>query len=187
MIPSETYQKMIQVAAKYPVFFLPLERPSPEHDQEVAHEFFFMQWDFYDPPPHPLLTPGTPFDEQLPGPPPSATPNPQPVTVLFTTLQEYKLRQTFALPYLVLTFYTDLATTHDIVLMRGELTASPTSSEKYLLSQEDAQKLGVNLQRFYLPEDGDKYAERAELLKSFHEKPVTFEWEKLLSVAKLGV
>ncbi|KIJ45042.1 hypothetical protein M422DRAFT_67210 [Sphaerobolus stellatus SS14] len=183
VIPLETYEKMTSKATKYRRFILPLPRPSPESDKEIAHEFFFVQWDFYEAPPHPALTPGLPFEEPLPAPA-SPAPNPSCSTVLFTTLQEYKLRQSFALPYLVLTSYTDLASTHGIVLMRGELTASPTSPDKYLLSQADAQMLALSTQRFYLADEGDsKTAGRARLLRVFEEKPEDFKWEDLLGFA----
>lgn len=41
-------------------------------------------------------------------------------TAIFTPLFEYKLRQTLVTPYLVSTFYSDLASSHDLVLMCGE-------------------------------------------------------------------
>jgi ATP synthase mitochondrial F1 complex assembly factor 1 len=102
--------------------------------------------------------------------------------VLFTPLQEYKFRQTFAQPYLGLTHYTDLATTHGIVLMRGEITSSPSSTDKYLLSQSDAQLLALGVQRFYLASGDDDSERKAALLRRFHEVPDDFQWEELLVV-----
>ena len=187
-IPQDTYQKMISKATKYPTFVLPLQRLSVESDKEPAHEFFFVQWDFYDSPPHPAKTPGLPFEDALAPPPSSVPPNPPCSTILFTTLQEYKLRQSFALPYLVLTNYTDLATTHSMVLMRGELTASPNTPDNYLLSQADAQMLAMNMQRFYLADEEDTNSVgRARLLRVFHEKPEDFRWEDLLAFADPSV
>ncbi|KAF8588525.1 hypothetical protein K439DRAFT_1629736 [Ramaria rubella] len=178
-IPLDTYLKMTAMAAKYPAFLIPLPRPSPD-TQEAAHEFHFLQWAFHDVPPHPSQTPSLPFDDQLPPPSPSVKPNPPCSTVLFTPLQEYKLRQAFAQPYLVLTHYTDLAATHGIVLMRGELTASPSSADKFLLSQADARLLALGVQQFYLATADDNSVQRTELLRKFHEKPHEFQWVELL-------
>jgi ATP synthase F1 complex assembly factor 1 len=98
-------------------------------------------------------------------------------------LLEYKLRQTFATPYLVLTFYSDLASSHGLVLMRGEITpaaAAKSTTGDYLLSQHDAQLLAHGLQRFYLWGSSE---EREKLLSDFHERPGTFKWEELLKHA----
>ena len=116
-------------------------------------------------------------------------------TVLFTPLQEYKLRTSFATPYLVLTFYTDLAQSHGIVLLRGEITPSSTSAvaqntpERFLLNQVDAQLLAMGLQKFYLWGEGRKDDENdstAEaLLKQFHEEPEKFSWQDLLTFSNV--
>jgi len=106
------------------------------------------------------------------------------------------MREAFATPYLVLTFYTDLSSSHGIVLMRGEITpATHTavpgaidvagSERRYLLSQEDAHLLVMQLQKFYLWEDGMQ-REGEKLLKVFHEKPQEFNWEDLLKHAELS-
>ena len=111
--------------------------------------------------------------------------NPPMATVLFAPLQEYKVRQTFATPYLVLTMYTDLAASHGVVLLRGEITPS-TSTDRYMMSQEDAQLLTIVLQRFYLWNDeglneGQEFGtEGKKLLIAFHERPDDFEWQNLL-------
>ena len=179
-IPLKTYLKMISMAAKYPTFLLPLLRPSQE-TQEVAHEFYLLQWAFHEIPPHPSQTPSLPFRDQVWSPSISAKPNPACSTVLFTPLQEYKLRQTFAQPYLVLTHYSDLATTHGIVLLRGDITPSSSSAVKYLMSQSDAQLLAFGVQQFYLASGTDNSERRVELLRKFHEKPKEFQWEELLA------
>jgi ATP synthase F1 complex assembly factor 1 len=113
--------------------------------------------------------------------------NPPVSTVLFTPLQEYKLRQNFATPYLILTNYTDLVSTHGVVLLRGEITPSAASADStdpptgFMLSQQDAQLLAMQLQQFYLW--GGTNREREELLRLFHEKPEDFNWEHLLKHA----
>lgn len=186
-VPLPTYLKMFSVARKYPNFILPLQREvtpdkvEGESDGQVAHEFYFMQWAFHPPP---TIPPPSPLDKPLPNP---IIPSEHPIsTVLFTPLLEYKTRETFATPHLILTFYTELANSHDIVLLRGELTPSPSGSENFILSQQDAQLLALGLQRFFLTEDGaenSRRKERAELLRIFNESPTEFKWEELLKHA----
>ncbi|KZT23784.1 ATP11-domain-containing protein [Neolentinus lepideus HHB14362 ss-1] len=186
-IPVDTYHRMTGIAKKYSSFIIPVPREQ-EGEGERAYEFYFMQWGFHESPDVPSVVSETnPFAAKQGG-------NSQVSTVLFTPLQEYKLRQAFATPYLVLTHYTDLAETHGVVLLRGEITpsaAAPVSSgagqeeAKYLLSQVDAQVLAMSLQRFYLWNAGEgamkeKSKEREALLRRFHENPAEFKWEDLL-------
>lgn len=181
-IPVETYQKMLDVASKYPTFVLPVPRENAQLEDgssEPAYEFYLMEWGFHGSPPEP-----TTVNDLFSPPKPSS--NPQTSTILFTPLQEYKLRQSFATPYLVLTHYTDLVKTHGLVLLRGEITPSGASagvgvgedSARFMLSQQDAQLLAIHLQRFYLWNEGSD--ERAALLQAFHERPSEFKWEDLL-------
>ena len=102
-------------------------------------------------------------------------------TVLFTSLQEYKLRQDYATPHLILTHYTDLAQSHGLVLLRGELTPSP-SGKSTMLSPDNAQRLALLLQQFYLPPKGndERGAARAKLLQRFHEESEAFRWEDVV-------
>ena len=94
------------------------------------------------------------------------------------------MRETFATPHLILTFYSDLANSHGIVLLRGELTPSSSGNGSYLLSQEDAQLLAIGLQKFYLTEgEQSKRKERTDLLRVFNELPKEFKWEELLKHA----
>ncbi|KAI9059633.1 ATP11-domain-containing protein [Trametes sanguinea] len=181
-LPVETYQKMVDVASKYPRFVIPVPRENAqveEGSKEPAYEFYLMEWGFHGAPPEPV-TSGDLFAQSKP------SPNPQTSTILFTPLQEYKLRTSFATPYLVVTHYTDLAKTHGLVLLRGEITpsaaaSSPSAGEdggRFMLSQQDAQLLAIHVQRFYLWNEGSE--ERAALLKAFHETPADFKWEELL-------
>lgn len=169
---------------KYPVFILPLTVKSEVEsggEAERAAEFYFMQWAFHEPPPHPSTSPLDPFSTISAATPPSnaSAPLPPISTILFTTLQEYKLRGSFAQPRLILTLYTDLAASHDIVLIRGEITPSQSHSG-YLLTQLDAQLLVIALQRFYVPAMADETA--FGLLKAFHESPDEFDHKKLVDV-----
>jgi ATP synthase F1 complex assembly factor 1 len=203
-VPIKLYDKMLTIGKQYPMFVMPVPREgsstvSPQ-DQEsaVAHEFYFLQWDFHAPPLPPSATGPDPFFR---APPSNAPTLPQTATVLFTPLQEYKLRQSFATPYLILTFYPDFAQTHGIVLLRGEITPSAAaaaaipgqdiSTARFLLSQIDAQLLAIGVQKFYLwgnesddsGQKGDRNAEK--LLRQFHEQPEEFNWADLLEHARL--
>lgn len=117
-IPTEVYERLIKVARQYPQFVLPLPRTivggdDPEGEVQATnlqpgekkqgYEMQFLEWGFI-----PTATPGAP----------PAT------TVLFTPLAEYKLRQEFAQPLLILTHYTDLARSKGVVLMRGDVTSA---------------------------------------------------------------
>lgn len=212
-IPLATYKQMADVARRYPSFVLPLPRDavvgatdtevdSGQDERQRAFEFHFMEWAFHAIPPVPSAHSHGPLDISYSPPPTSAhsdkTPseNPATSTILFTPLQEYKLHQSFATPHLVVTHYTDLTSTHGLVLLRGEITPSNTSNstasshagggnQRYRLSQQDAQLLALGVQRFYLASFGadagdDLAAERAMLLSAFHENSRAFDWEKLL-------
>ncbi len=181
-VPVESYEKMLGVASKYPTFVLPVPRGNvqvEENVKEPAHEFYLMEWGFHGSPPEPASS------RELFALP-MASSSPQTSTILFTPLQEYKLRQSFATPYLVLTHYTDLVNSHGLVLLRGEITPSGTSSgvgagedsARYMINQQDAQLLAIHVQRFYLWSEGSE--DRAALLKAFHETPEDFKWEELL-------
>ncbi|KAH7883948.1 ATP11 protein-domain-containing protein [Phlebopus sp. FC_14] len=196
-LPVESYNTMMSVAKRYPIFVVPLPREStPDTSSDgndasrTAHEFYFLQWDFHEPPPPPsstepdLFAPSSDLDD--------SSNLPSTSTVLFTPLQEYKLRTSFATPYLVLTFYPDLAQSHGIILLRGEITPSSASaateqepSGRFLLNQVDAQLLAMGIQRFYLwgegrKEGNDRDSTTEELLKKFHEKPEEFDWQELI-------
>lgn len=205
-LPVATYQKLLDTGRKYPTFVLPLERPLPsdgtspnpaESSEDKAYEFYFLQWAQHGSPPVPSYERETAlFPGRQTGAGGAQGTNPPTSTVLLTPLQEYKLRQTFATPYLSLTFYSDLAASHGLVLLRGELTpsaASPTAPNagkdgdvRFFLSQEDAQMLAVGLQQFYLWSGGKEAKKREELLKVFHERPEEFKWEELLKHAQVA-
>lgn len=207
-VPIKLYNKMLTIGKRYPMFVMPVPREgslavSPEgQESAVAHEFYFLQWDFHAPPFPPSAAVPDPFSR---APPSNTSTLPQTATVLFTPLQEYKLRQSFATPYLILTFYPDFAQSHGIVLLRGEITPSAataaavpnqdTSSARFLLNQFDAQLLAMGVQKFYLwggeSEDGSQQGnqkgdQKAEkLLRQFHEQPEEFNWADLLEHARL--
>ena len=185
---------MLVVARSYPQFILPLSRQSSEGQEgEKAYEFYMLQWDTYDPPPSPSASTdpfvgkaGEKAEAPSTGAPSSSSASslPRTATAIFTPLGEYKLRQAFATPHLALTFYPDLSDTHNLVLLRGELTPRTSAPDQYLLSQQDAQLLVMGLQRFYLWSTAEgSGSEHATLLRTFHERPEEFKWEELV---KLG-
>ncbi|KAG8945060.1 hypothetical protein FRC04_001221 [Tulasnella sp. 424] len=209
VVPVESYNAMMERAKRWPMFVLPLPRPTaqdspapsedPNSSEQTPVEFHLIQWGMHPAPAVPSPDP----DSDLFTKPSSPSPNPPISTILFTPLIQYKLHQSYAPPYLILTHYTDLAHSHGVVLLRGEIT--PTSSVtvgsdqaaasvdgKFMLSQTDAQLLALAVQRFYLPqvstatqsqgaEGGND--EAVELLRTFHESPADFRWETLLKFA----
>ncbi|GAA5935266.1 Atp11p [Sporobolomyces koalae] len=167
-IPTETYLKMISNARKYPIFILPLQRDvvgeAPDGTQtDQAVEMHVLNWAL------------------LPPPATVTEPVPPPSTVLFTPLAEYKSRQEYAQPYLILTHYTDLSASHDVVLMRGEITPNVT------LNETEAQILAIRMQLFYHDKGTGAQVEqeRKELLRVFHQEPDKFEWEKLIKAGEI--
>jgi ATP synthase F1 complex assembly factor 1 len=180
---------LLSVAQRYPKFVIPIPRAKPTNDtndeSNTAYEFYVLQWDFHHAPPPPAAS-WDPFSPTEPSKGDRHS-NPRLATAIFTPLLEYKLRQTFATPYLVLTFYPELASSHNLVLMRGEITPSAAkepAAGDYLLSQQDAQLLAHGLQRFYLWGSSE---ERERLLRDFHERPDSFKWEELLKHTDFGV
>ncbi|SCV69860.1 BQ2448_1254 [Microbotryum intermedium] len=172
-VPVETYERMVKLAKRYPLFVLPLARDVSvgeiEADKATATEMYLMEWAL------------------LPPPTTAHTPVPSPSTVLFTPLAEYKVRQAYAQPYLILTHYSDLAESHKVVLMRGEITTNVA------LDPTAAQILTVRMQLFYNnslegkgPKDTDVDRERLKVLKTFHEIPDEFDVEALIRLAEIS-
>ncbi|KAL5774354.1 hypothetical protein ACOSP7_011911 [Xanthoceras sorbifolium] len=77
--------------------------------------------------------------------------------ILFTGLEDYKVRGTQATPYFTVTFYTEFAESKDLVLIRGDVvfTSKLTDSEaKWLM--ETAQSFYLNDVRYKLVEQFNK-------------------------------
>ncbi|KAK6906165.1 hypothetical protein I203_100149 [Kwoniella mangroviensis CBS 8507] len=202
-LPTAVYKSMISIAKQNPFFVLPLPRltePTGETQEakkgEVKtdeYEMFYLQWIF-----HPTSTASLP---------PSDATNPEPLpltsSVIFTPLEEFKKQGEWAQPYLVLTHYPELSQSHDIVLMRGEISPASasgpigsTSNPGFLLSQQQAQLLALALQRFYCTSiepqnEGEKQKQdrlsRASALVSFRERPEEWSWEGLVEKAYGGL
>ena len=102
-----------------------------------------------------------------------------PTTVLFTSLAAYKAHGTYAQPALCLTHYTDLAATHGLVLLRGEITQNEQG--RPALSAVDAQLLCLRLQQYFGADEG---TERRASVESFHGKgEQEFDLAKLVASA----
>ncbi|KDN53196.1 ATP11-domain-containing protein [Tilletiaria anomala UBC 951] len=226
VIPVSVYETLISTARRYPQFVLPLPRTivggeasqDPQHagadanatQAQQGYEMHFLEWGFLPAPTSILSSSRTAASPStLPGGDNAAPkPLPPPTTVLFTPLAEYKLRQEFAQPLLILTHYTDLAHAKGLVLMRGEITdadeaqaagASVKDEERVAqphsqgrMTQQDAQMLSICMQRFYLPDLGKRdansgayvgAAQRSQLLEAFHSSPQNFDVEKLVDAA----
>ncbi|BEI85203.1 hypothetical protein CcaverHIS002_0506040 [Cutaneotrichosporon cavernicola] len=190
-LPKETYQGMLQLAKSDPFFVVPLPRQGKDGASD-AFEMFYLQWLFHVPPAAPPLADGKPT-----GPLPPVT------SVIFTPLEEFKQAGEWAQPYLVLTHYPDLADSHGLVLMRGEISAQTAGGPPgavdnpgYLLTQQDAQLLTLALQRFYCSDiappnetakDKDERLKRKQALRDFREKPEEWDWNGLVDMAYGGL
>lgn len=169
VIPTDKYIEMLANARKYPQFVLPLPREVIDEESDAgaskeAFEMQFLEWA--------LLPSGG--GENLP---PAAT-------TLFTPLAEYKLKQDFSQPVLILTFYSDLSESNGVVLMRGDVTGLNEKTGKGgRIDQAQAQLLALTLQRFYLPSSQGDQSDCAKLLHDFHKQPQKFDVENLVNVA----
>jgi ATP synthase F1 complex assembly factor 1 len=190
-LPAATYESMVSTARANPFFVLPLPRDSS--DGGDAFEMFYMQWLFHAPPsPLPDANAAS-----------SSAPLPPITSVIFTTLAEFKANGEWAQPYLTLTHYSDLARSHESVLMRGEITAQtaqgPAGSPEnpgFLRSRNQAHLLALALQRFYCANlvplserasDAADRATRAQALRDFREKPQEWDWQALVKMAYAGI
>lgn len=196
---------MLQLIRENPFFVLPLPRLAEEPSDTSTpgakapvktdeYEMFYLQWLF-----HP-----TPTSSSPPSPDPNPEPLPLTTSVIFTPLEEFKKAGEWAQPHLVLTHYPDLAQTHNLVLMRGEISPAAASGGSagslanpgYLLSQQQAQLLALALQRFYctgvdVPNEGERgraeRIKRGEALRGFRERPGEWDWKGLVEMAYGGM
>lgn len=187
---------MLALAKPNPFFVLPLPRGVDDADGAVKtdeYEMFYLQWLF-----HP-----TPTSSAPPTSSGSAHSLPPTTSVIFTPLEQYKSSGEWAQPYLVLTHYPDLAGTHDLVLMRGEISPAAATGPQgslanpgFLLSQQQAQLLALALQRFYCAGQGPKSesaqavadrAKRRDALVGFRERPQEWDWNGLVEMAYGGM
>ncbi|WWC91068.1 uncharacterized protein L201_006009 [Kwoniella dendrophila CBS 6074] len=210
-LPTSIYKSMISVAKKNPFFVLPLPRLTQAETsngeeankkgevQTDEYEMFYLQWIF-----HPTSTQSLPptissgagneIEEELP----------LTSSCIFTPLEEFKKQGEWSQPYLVLTHYPELSNSHNLVLMRGEISPSSASSGSldsktnpgFLLSQQQSQLLALALQRFYCtsiePKNEDEKSKqerlaRADALVGFRERPEQWSWQGLIQQAYGGL
>ncbi|TIB77873.1 hypothetical protein E3Q23_01082 [Wallemia mellicola] len=167
-IERSTYESIYQQARKFPAFVLPIPREVEGEDmaKKMGYEVFYLEWGFL-----PDVN-GTGV---------------RPTTLIFTSLNEYKQRQAFATPFVSCTHYSDFAHTHNLVLMRGEITSVGSGdSNLTVLDSKDAQLLLLTMQRFY---NAHKHADqsnkdRAKLLSDFHYNQSQFDFERLCQLVE---
>ena len=196
-LPTTTYTSMLNLARANPFFVLPLPRDASMNQNGVVntdeYEIFYLQWLF-----HPTSSSSAP-------PSPEANPTPLPLTssIIFTPLEEFKKAGEWAQPYLVLTHYPELGYSHDLVLVRGEITVATASGPPgsptnpgFMLSQQQAQLLALSLQRFYCADvtprkesarGAEERGNRKDALRGFRERPGEWDWSGLVAMAYSGM
>lgn len=134
VIPARQYAEMVSKAKQYPQFLLPLPRTIVGSDdvnqtanvapgeRKNGYEMQYMEWGFLPKPDLEEITSKVEQSVNHSHEDKEVIEKASPTTVLFTPLAEYKLRQEFAQPVLIVTHYTDLALSKGIVLLRGEVT-----------------------------------------------------------------
>ena len=156
-LPSSTFAALLRSAKEHPSFVLPLPREVPaDQTPEITHtqaqtaaELHYLQF---------------------------AHPHVNTTTLLFTSLAEYKLRGEFASPHTTITFHSELAESHDLVLGQGLVV------EGKGVSVDDARFLLMCMQKFYIvSEEGQ---DRGQLLEMFTRGDKGFQVEKLLEEAE---
>ncbi|KAJ8761119.1 hypothetical protein K2173_000798 [Erythroxylum novogranatense] len=95
--------------------------------------------------------------------------------IMFTGLEDYKIRGTQASPYFTITFYTEFAENKDMVLIRGDVVFTSK------LSDEEAKWLLESIQSFYLNDV------RYKLVERFNKQTHDFEFKDVLRVLNMPV
>lgn len=151
-LPAQTYFKLLLSSRKHPSFVLPLPREIPAEDApegstetKQAAELHYLQF---------------------------SHPHTHTMTLLLTSLAEFKLRGEFASPHTTITFHSELADSHDLVLGQGQVM------EGRGISVDEARLLVMYMQKFYVVDAAGK--SRAELLDMFTRGDAGFSVERLL-------
>lgn len=158
-LPSATFAVLLETAKRHPSFILPLPREvSPDQlphadsaaaQSQTAAELHYLQF---------------------------AHPYANTTTLLFTSLAEYKLKGEFASPHTTITFHSELADSHDLVLGQGMVV------EGRGVTVDEARFLVMCMQKFYVVSEEGKG--RGELLKMFTRGDGRFNVERLLEEAE---
>ncbi|KAF2280816.1 ATP11-domain-containing protein [Westerdykella ornata] len=154
-MPSTTFNTLLTTAKKHPTFVVPLPKQVPAEETtsseapKQAAELHYLQFGH----PHPDTT-----------------------TLLFTSLAEFKLRGEFASPHTTITFHSELAGSHGLVLGQG------TVMENRGVTVDEARWLVMCMQKFYVV--GEEGKGRGELLEMFTRGDGGFKVERLLEEAE---
>ncbi|KAF2649478.1 ATP11-domain-containing protein [Lophiostoma macrostomum CBS 122681] len=154
-LPASTFNALLSNAKRHPAFVIPLPRQVAEEQggsgsgaegtSGQAAELHYLQF---------------------------AHPHPQTTTLLFTSLAEFKLRGEYASPHTTITFHSEIADSHDLVLGQG------TVVENRGVSLDEARWLVMCMQKFYVV--GEEGRGRGELLEMFTRGDGGFRVEQLL-------
>ncbi|KAF2109054.1 ATP11 protein-domain-containing protein [Lophiotrema nucula] len=153
-LPSATFASLLSAAKRHPTFVLPLPKEvsveqAPTQGAGQAAELHYLQF---------------------------AHPHPKTTTLLFTSLAEFKLRGEYASPHTTITFHSELADSHHLVLGQGTVT------ENRGVSVDEARWLVMCMQKFYVV--GEEGQGRGQLLEMFTRGDGGFEVERLLEEAE---
>jgi ATP synthase F1 complex assembly factor 1 len=154
-LPTATFKALLANSRKHPAFVIPLPRQVPADDPsspeatKQAAELHYLQF---------------------------AHPHSHTTTLLFTSLAEFKLRGEFASPHTTITFHSELADTHDLVLGQGLVV------DNRGVSVDEARWLVMCMQKFYVV--GEEGRGRGELLDMFTRGDGGFKVEHLLEEAE---
>lgn len=108
-------------------------------------------------------------------------PSRESATVIFTSLEDYKLRGEFAQPHTTLTHHLELADGHGLVLAQGQVI-----SERGV-SVDQAQLLVIALQKFYGAIESSETERRKEMLEMFTRGDEKFSIEALIAEVEKAV
>ncbi|KAF2200130.1 ATP11-domain-containing protein [Delitschia confertaspora ATCC 74209] len=158
-LPASTFRTLVSNAKKHPTFVVPLPRQIQAEEAENASaaqkqgaELHYLQF---------------------------AHPHPHTMTLIFTTLLEFQTRGEFATPHTTITFHSELADTHDLVLGQGVVVKGRG------VSVDDAKWLVMCMQKFYVVDSGKgEGEERRRMLEMFTKGDQGFRVEKLLEEAE---
>ncbi|CAL5346119.1 unnamed protein product [Camellia sinensis] len=95
--------------------------------------------------------------------------------MLFTGLEDYKARGTQAAPYFTVSYHTEFAESHDLVLARGDIVFTSK------LSDIEAKWLLETMQSFYLNDV------RYKLVERFNRETREFEFEDVLRMLDMPI
>ncbi|XP_028101712.1 uncharacterized protein LOC114301020 isoform X1 [Camellia sinensis] len=95
--------------------------------------------------------------------------------MLFTGLEDYKARGTQAAPYFTVSYHTEFAESHDLVLARGDIVFTSK------LSDIEAKWLLETMQSFYLNDV------RYKLVERFNREAREFEFEDVLRMLDMPI